>query len=107
MKLSIHHTQDDSEQKGPLSRRFAKSVKTCRFFSRLPKCNPFESYPFVSIRTSLSFCCISFMLIKDGAYYCYFAYVLRISRYLDFLSAMLTNAGVFLHGLKLCRESRS
>ena len=44
---------------------------------------------------------------KDGAYYCYCAYVLRISRYLDFLSVMLTNAGVFLRGLKLCRESRS
>ena len=28
---------------------------------------------------------------KDGAYYCYCAYVLRISRYSDFLSPMLTN----------------
>ena len=44
---------------------------------------------------------------KDGAYYCYCAYVLRISRYSDFLSVMLTNAGIFLRGLKLCRESRS
>ena len=45
--------------------------------------------------------------IKDGAYYCYCAYVLRISRYTDFLSPMLTNTGVFLHGLKLSGESRS
>ena len=45
--------------------------------------------------------------LKDGAYYCYCAYVLRISRYLDFLSPMLTNTGIFLHGLKLSGESRS
>ena len=44
---------------------------------------------------------------KDGAYYCYCAYVLRISRYSDFLSPMLTNTGIFLHGLKLSGESRS
>ena len=44
---------------------------------------------------------------KDGAYYCYCAYVLRISRYSDFLSLMLTNTGIFLRGLKLSRESRS
>ena len=30
--------------------------------------------------------------IKDSAYYCYCAYVLRISRYSDFLSVMLTNS---------------
>ena len=29
---------------------------------------------------------------KDGAYYCYCAYVQRISRYSDFLSVMLTNS---------------
>ena len=44
---------------------------------------------------------------KDGAYYCYCAYVLRISRYLDFLSPMLTNSGIFFRGLKLSGESRS
>ena len=44
---------------------------------------------------------------KDGAYYCYCAYVLRISRYSDFLSPMLTNTGIFLGGLKLSGESRS
>ena len=40
-------------------------------------------------------------LVKDGAYYCYCAYVLRISRYSGFLSVMLTNTGIFLRGLKL------
>ena len=48
--------------------------------------------------------CVDF---KDGAYYCYCAYVLRISRYSDFLSVMLTNTGIFLRGLKLSGESRS
>ena len=46
-------------------------------------------------------------ILKDGAYYCYCAYVLRISRYSDFLSRMLTNTGMFLRGLKLSGESRS
>ena len=41
-------------------------------------------------------------LIKDGAYYCYGAYVLRISRYSDFLSVLLINTGIFLRGSKLC-----
>ena len=45
--------------------------------------------------------------VKDGAYYCYCAYVLRISRYSDFLSPVLTNTGIFLRGLKLSGESRS
>ena len=44
---------------------------------------------------------------KDSAYYCYCASVLRISRYSDFLSSMLTNTGIFLHGLKLSGESTS
>ena len=46
-------------------------------------------------------------LFKDSAYYCYSAYVLRISRYSDFLSPMLPNTGIFLRGLKLYGESRS
>ena len=46
-------------------------------------------------------------IFKDGAYYCYCAYVLRISRYSDFLSVVLTNAGIFLCGLNLCGESRT
>ena len=45
--------------------------------------------------------------IKDGAYYCYCAYVLRISRYSDFLLLVLINTGIFLRGLKLCGESRT
>ena len=40
-------------------------------------------------------------LIKDGAYYCYCAYVLRISRYSDFLLLVLINTGIFLRGSKL------
>ena len=44
--------------------------------------------------------------LKDGAYYCYCAHVLRISRYSSFLSVMLTNTGIFLRGLKLSGESR-
>ena len=36
---------------------------------------------------------------KDGAYYCYCTYVLRVSRYSGFLSVMLTNKGIFLHVL--------
>ena len=39
-------------------------------------------------------------LLQDGAYYCYCAYVLRISRYSDFLSPMHTNSGIFLRSLK-------
>ena len=45
--------------------------------------------------------------LKDGAHYCCCAYVLRISRYSSFLAVMLTNTGIFLHGLKLSGESRS
>ena len=43
--------------------------------------------------------------LKDGVYYCYCAYVLRISRYSDFLLPMLANTGVFLRSLKLSGES--
>ena len=48
-----------------------------------------------------------FLVIKDGAYYCYCAYVLRISRYSGFLWVVPTNTGIFLRGLKLCGESRT
>ena len=44
---------------------------------------------------------------KDGAYCCYCAYVLRISRYLGFQWVVPTNTGIFLRGLKLCGESRA
>ena len=40
-------------------------------------------------------------IFKDGAYYCYRAYVLRIGRYADFLWVVSTNIGIFLRGLKL------
>ena len=39
-----------------------------------------------------------FSLFKDGACYCYCAYVLRISRYSDFLWVVLMNSGIFLLG---------
>ena len=45
--------------------------------------------------------------IKDGAYSCYCAYVLRIARYSGFLWVVPTNTGVFLRGLKLYGESRT
>ena len=45
--------------------------------------------------------------VKDGAYYCYCAYVLRISRYSGSLSVMLTSIGIFLRVSKLSGESRS
>ena len=45
--------------------------------------------------------------IKDGAYFCYCAYVLHISRHLCFLWVVHTNTGIFLHSLKQSRESRT
>ena len=46
-------------------------------------------------------------LYKDGAYYCYCAYVLRILGYSGFLWVVPTNTGIYLRGLKLCGESRT
>ena len=48
-----------------------------------------------------------FHFVKDGAYYCYCAYILHISRYSHFLSPMLTNTEILLRGLKVSGESRS
>ena len=45
--------------------------------------------------------------IKDGDYFCYCAYVLRILRYSGFLWVGPTNTGIFWRGLKLCGESRT
>ena len=45
--------------------------------------------------------------IKDGAYYCYCAYVLRIARYSGFLWVVPTNTRIFLRGLNLYGESRT
>ena len=42
-----------------------------------------------------------YVSFKDGAYYCYCAYVLRISRYSDFLLAVFIKTGIFLRGSKL------
>ena len=48
-----------------------------------------------------------FSCLKDGAYYCYCAYVLRIARYSGFLWMVPTNTGIFLRGLKLYGEWRT
>ena len=48
-----------------------------------------------------------FEAFKDGAYYCYCAYVLCISRYSGFLWVVPTNTRIFLRGLKLYGESRT
>ena len=47
------------------------------------------------------------VVIKDGTYFCYCAYVLRISRYSSFLWVVRTNSGIFLRGLKLYGGSRT
>ena len=46
-------------------------------------------------------------VFKDGAYFCYCAYVLRIWRYSGFLWLVPSNTGIFLRGLKLSAESRT
>ena len=55
----------------------------------------------------LSFAGPFYFMFKDGAYYCYCAYVLRIARYSGFLWVVPTNTGIFLRGLKLYGESRT
>ena len=45
------------------------------------------------------------MELKDGAYFCYCAYVLRILKYSGFLWVVPTNTGIFLRGLKLGGKS--
>ena len=47
------------------------------------------------------------MSLKEGAYYCYCAYVLRISKYSGFLWVVPTNTGIILRGFKLYGESRT
>ena len=46
-------------------------------------------------------CCVLTEFVKDGAYFCYCAYVLHILRYSGFLWVMPINTGVFLCGFKL------
>ena len=66
-----------------------------------------------SLFTYVSFTCLMLNVhctcnqLKDGAYYCYCAYVLRIARYSGFLWVVPTNTGIFLRGLILCGESRT
>ena len=60
-----------------------------------------------SYQSSRSFWSGEFQCIKDGAFFCYCAYVLRISRYSGFLWMVPPNAGIFLCGLKLGGESRT
>ena len=45
--------------------------------------------------------------IKDGAYYCYCAYGLRIWTYSGFLWVVPTITGIFLRASKLCGENRT
>ena len=46
--------------------------------------------------------------IKDGTCFCSCAFALHILRYLCFLVWVVhTNVGLFLCGLRLCRESRT
>ena len=44
-------------------------------------------------------------IVKDGAYYCYCAYVLRSSRYSDFLWVVLINTGILLRGLNYAQKA--
>ena len=46
-------------------------------------------------------------MFKDGAYFCYCAYVLRISGYSGFLWVVPTNTGIFLRGLKNMRKKQN
>ena len=74
----------------------------------MKKISPWEDFGANVLKyRHLSFVMHKRLRLKDGAYYCYCAYVVRISRYSDFLSPMLTNTGIFLRGLKLSGESRS
>ena len=50
---------------------------------------------------------VALQYIKDGAYYCYCAYILRIARYSGFLWVEPINIAIFLRGLKLYGESRT
>ena len=45
-------------------------------------------------------------LFKDGASFCYCAYVPRISGYSGFVRNLPTNTTIVLRGLKLCGKSR-
>ena len=50
---------------------------------------------------------VRFNFVKDGANFCYCAYILRILRFSGFLWVVPTNTGILLRGLKLSGESRT
>ena len=60
----------------------------------------------ISLKSEVA-CCLLMLGLKDGAYFCYCAYVLRILRHLGFLWVVRTNTGIFLRGFKLFGESRT
>ena len=53
------------------------------------------------------FLCGKISFIKDGASFCYCAYVLHISGHSGFLRNLPTDTTIFLRGLRLCGKSRS
>ena len=82
-------------------------METFIIITNMTKVNIYESHKYLNFGEMNQVKLLIIPVIKDGAYYCYWAYVLRISRYSDFLSVMLTNTGIILRGLKLSGESRS
>ena len=50
---------------------------------------------------------LAYESFKDGAYYCYCAYVLSIARYSGVLWVVPTNTEIFLRGLNLYGEIRT
>ena len=67
--------------------------------------------PVVAPRPEASECNLSSLSetrsVKDGAYYCYCAFVLRISRYSVFLWVVPTNTGIIWRGSKFYGGSRT
>ena len=102
LKTRIFSIQYVAKQEPPLLIR--KRCQASRYHLRIID----SSLPFFFISSFLGDPGLSSIrVLKDGAYYCYYGYVLRISRYSDFLSPMLTNTENFLRGLNLSGESRS
>ena len=87
-----------------IEQRKLSTIKLKRRYLRLTCTKTFSEIIFRSLLLEGIFISI---LLKDGAYYCYCAYVLRISRYSGFLWVVPTNTGIFLRALKLCGESRA
>ena len=67
-----------------------------------------DNFFFFCIRARAILSCeFNFDNLKDGDYYCYCAYVLRISRYSNFLSVVLTNAGLFFARFKFMQRKQN